>query len=449
MPSSNNLSSLIKYLDRVEWRDCFSEVVEAHFGAVLEAAGIEFIDLADILGPDIAMTLWGCAFEAFLTHEFGGKNIVDTYLKKRGWKETTGAKAYMKALRTSIMSLYEVSDIVAGQSFMARDLIRGGDPVMVHEMSATKTLKPWDRIAARIVELRGKTVMCGGLLPFSQKNVDLVFAALGEELGEGFPQNPPFMDDETLHDSAPLLSMIWLTDMLGRAMGGAMPEMENSDGDGIVFHDLRFPFKSGIRQKDVAVRLNGLSDLRQENEKFWNWLGGVAEGLVKASAEGRLALDTTMDDGMRVLGNLELKGRILVLSVNSARRAEKGEALIRDLLGDFVGDPDIETRSIAEVMAERDGEVSKVPDMSPEIAEQLVHDYLDQRYRNTLDQPVGMLDDETPREAVTSTQGRAKAAEWLKYLENQSLRNADPSDPMATYDFGWMWRELGIQALRR
>lgn len=31
----------------------------------------------------------------------------------------------MKAIRSSVMSLYEVSDIVPGQSFLARDLIRG------------------------------------------------------------------------------------------------------------------------------------------------------------------------------------------------------------------------------------------------------------------------------------------------------------------------------------
>ena len=37
----------------------------------------------------------------------------------------------MMALRNSVMSLYEVSDIITGQSFRARDLLRGGDPVLV------------------------------------------------------------------------------------------------------------------------------------------------------------------------------------------------------------------------------------------------------------------------------------------------------------------------------
>jgi hypothetical protein len=49
------------------------------------------------------------------------------------------------------MSLYEASAIVPGQSFLARDLLRGGAPVLISERTATRTLKEWDRIAARIV----------------------------------------------------------------------------------------------------------------------------------------------------------------------------------------------------------------------------------------------------------------------------------------------------------
>jgi len=62
-------------------------------------------------------TVWGCAFEDFLTRELNdGRNIVDDYLKRRGWKESASARAYMSALRTSVVSLYEVSDIVRDTS---------------------------------------------------------------------------------------------------------------------------------------------------------------------------------------------------------------------------------------------------------------------------------------------------------------------------------------------
>jgi hypothetical protein len=60
-----------------------------------------------------------------------------------------------------------------------------------------------------------------------------------------------------------------------------------------------------------------------------------------------------------------------------------------------------------------------------------------------------MLGDIAPRAAVRTQKGREKVAEWLKYLENRSGGHHDSEDPMATYDFRWIWRELNIEHLRR
>ncbi|GBR06822.1 hypothetical protein AOE01nite_33570 [Acetobacter oeni] len=88
----------------------------------------------------------GCAFEDFLGQDWDNdRNIVDVYLKRRGWKEGPRNSAYMRALRASVMSLYEVSDIRPGQSFMARGLLRGGEPVLVHEGTAIRTLEDMAR----------------------------------------------------------------------------------------------------------------------------------------------------------------------------------------------------------------------------------------------------------------------------------------------------------------
>ena len=72
---------------------------------------------------------------------------------------------------------------------------------------------------------------------------------------------------------------------------------------------------------------------------------------------------------------------------------------------------------------------------------------LDEHYRATLDQPIGMLGNVTPRAAVKTKKGREKVVEWLKHLEIGSAGRAD-QDPMATYDFGWMLRELKVEDLR-
>lgn len=157
-----------------------------------------------------------------------------------------------------------------------------------------------------------------------------------------------------------------------------------------------------------------------------------------------------MDDGRQVIGNIELKGRFLHLVTNSAPRAERGILLIQESLGALVRAPLTAIRTVEQMLADAPaGHESKADDdIPPEMAEQLIWQYMDGHYRETLDQPIAMLDNKSPREAVTSAAGRKKVAEWLKYLENQSGRRVDPDDPMARYDYEWMWRELGVLDLR-
>jgi hypothetical protein len=452
MPTSHDLKGLMKFLARDEWRDCFEEVFDDHFGPFLDAGDMEFDDLAEIVGDDWAMTLWGCAFEDFLTHDFDviGGNIVDDYLKRRGWKEGAQSKAYMKALRSSIMSLYEVSDVVPGKSLMARDLVRGGDPMLVSEGTATKTLKQWDRVAGRIVPVLDKNVFAGGLLPFTPQASENLFDGLRAIFGKRNAKKLPVPTDEELQATASVFTLSWLFDTLDRAMGTDLPALQNADGDEIVFHDVRFPLASGVTQKDVAVRLNAIPGLSQENAKFWNWLENKPKGRSKTKQTGGLSLDTTMDNGLRILGNIELKGRFLHLSTNSSARTERGTATMQEALGDLVRMPLTEIRTVEQMMADRPARDAEPTDsdLPAEIAEQVVHQFMDRQYRETLDQPVGMLGNKTPRQAVKTPNGREKVAEWLKYLENQSARQPDPADPMATYSFQWMWEELGIQDLR-
>ena len=152
-----------------------------------------------------------------------------------------------------------------------------------------------------------------------------------------------------------------------------------------------------------------------------------------------------------MLGNIELKDRAVVLSVSSAARAERGRALLSNALAGLVAAPLTEIRTVEQMRAAapRDGVPTTAPPIPPEVQAELVHDMLDRQYRSLLDEPVPMLGNLTPRAAARSARGRRSLATWLKYLENRSSQSPDPDDPMATYDFTWLWRELRVEHLRR
>ena len=182
----HDLGGIIKWSAREDWRPRVDAVMAEHFEPAMKAFGLTFEETGEALGGTLALTLWGCAFEDFLTRRFGSDNDnpVEVYLRRRGWKEPVAVRTYMAALRNSVMSLYEVSDIITGQSFRARDLVRGGDPVLVSERTATRTLKTWDRIAARIVGHNGKAILAGGLLSFTLEASEGLFSRLRDHVSE-------------------------------------------------------------------------------------------------------------------------------------------------------------------------------------------------------------------------------------------------------------------------
>ncbi|WP_246706221.1 hypothetical protein [Rhizobium leguminosarum] len=208
-------------------------------------------------------------------------------------------------------------------------------------------------------------------MPFTPQASDALFDGLRQIFGKENAKKLPVIKDEELQTAASMFTLSWLFDKLERAAG--LPSMQNTDGDDLIFHDVRFPLAAGVSQKDIAARVRNIPGMSQENAKVWNWL----EQKPKHDARKRSApsFDTTMDNGARVLGNVELKGKFLHLSTNSVERAQMGTTLIQQALGDLVRTPLTEIRTIEQMMAERPAREKEDPgsEIPPEIAEQVVH----------------------------------------------------------------------------
>ena len=446
MSVRNDISGLLGFIGREHiWRERLQDVVAEHVMPALEAFDVEHDELADLLGEQWSGVLWGCGFEDFLGRRYGDENIVDLYLKRRGWKDTVLNRAYFAALRDAPVSLYEVSDVRPGTSMVLRDLLTDAESITVQEMSATRSLKQWARVAVRVVAERDHHVISGALLPFSTDAVDLLFAGLRDAL-KLKKRDALRLTSDQRRDCAPVFTGAWLFTELPRALTPAQPNFCNSDGDEVMFHDLRFPLATGVTQKAVAARLNLVEDFFPESPRFWNCLA-PRKGRRGIAASG-IMLETQMEGGT-VLGSLELKGKALLVTVNSARRAAKVEALVIEAAGVLLKQPLTTIRTVDQMIAEkRPARPRKGADeIPPEIAQQVALEYMNKHYRETLDAPVTALGGKSPRQAARSTAGRAQVIEWLKLLENRSAKHRD--DPIAQYDFSWMWAELGLQDHRK
>lgn len=463
MASADSLKGLMKWLSREEWRQPYNELFERHVGAACDQAGVAVEALADKLGKQNASVMWGCVFEDFLACDLDdGSNIVDDYLKRRGWKESVTNKRYMMALRVSVMSLYEVSDIVRDQSFLARDLLRGGEPVRISEKSATHGLRQWDRLAARVVRMGPRFEMAGGALAFSHELGELLceeFAALRKEMlsqarksdGRGDEDKEPFdFDTAILRHAGFLFTNIWLEDALQRALDPRLPTLRNSDGDEIAFTTVRYPLKETCDRAALEAALMAMPDLqRHAGKKLWTWTTADTPAPRKPLA-GDQVITSTFSDGSISMGGVELEAGALKLETNSPQRAQRGRALLEPVVGPFVGEPVVESQTMAEMRASAPANDGRKPSsgLAPEEERAILEETIDRHYHAVLDQPVPMLGDVSPRKAAKTKKGREKLVAWLKLIENSNA-GQDPGSPMAAYDVGWMWEELGIAHLRR
>jgi hypothetical protein len=261
-----------------------------------------------------------------------------------------------------------------------------------------------------------------------------------------------FSQTALLRAAAPAITTVWLIDIIDRATAPQMPEVRNAEGDELLFCTVHYPFADGVGPDDIRLALNRCPELRQENATFWNWIGPLRSaksfGSQKQPQKSQ-TFTTTLDDGSLVLGTVELKDKALILSVNSQSRAERGRALLSEALHGLLAQPLVEIQTLEQCTATRDSPPAAKLNLSEDERRVIIHEGLDRHYRDLLDQPIPALGNKSPRASVKTSRGRDKVVDWLKTLENHTAKFAGHNDDMASYDFSWLWAELGVSELRR
>ena len=344
-------------MDRPEWKQRWLDAYAEHAGWVSE-----YLDIPEEGFPESIRPLWTmlepCILEDFFTTRFpdgedggGSVNIIQDYLKRRGWKESVPGRRYLEALRDSIPSLYEVIEVNPGKSMKLKDLTGIGGPIVVLEKSATKELVTWDCVAARVISMNGCHYLTGGVLPFlpemSKWFLDLYYEQTGTD-----EQSRSFRRGELYGGVSMswLLSSFWVGEMLMVAKD-AMPVLRNSDGELILLCEVHFPVLGDMTA--VASVLDEIPALVRSHEDeeaeesdggmLWAWVGPGNPGYRSMQHDKGVALpkevtEDMMDDiGLTELGHIVLNTETLLLGTCSKESGERGRALLASHLGDLVG----------------------------------------------------------------------------------------------------------------
>lgn len=455
------IDNLINWSANERWSPVLEQVFAEHFDLVCDRFDTDVEKIGDLLGDAFGM-LFGCVLEDFFTARFGdegddeGDNVIDDYLKRRGWREKVPAKRYLEAMRDSVISFYEVIDLDPGRSMTVRDLILGGDPITVQEKLGSESTARWDRIAGRIVTVNKRVYFTGSLLLFPHEVADEVLSGIEEMVksikkelqkeakkqGEAAGVTDRILREMFLHYSASLFTRIWLIDALSRT-SGPLPEFRNTDGDEIVFSEARFPITGKLA--NVIIGLDTINEFERHDpdELRWTWHGHGSPSQRMSRCKGR-AFETDDDVGQTILGNIEIDKDALVLSTNSKERADRGRDLLLSRLDGVLGQPLTSYRDLEKMLEERSDSASVQSELPPEVTEPAIRSFLDHHYRQVLDDPLPYFDGKTPRQAARSEKGRTQVISWLKNMENSDARRA-ARQGQQPYDFQWMWREVEIE----
>ncbi len=200
-----------------------------------------------------------------------------------------------------------------------------------------------------------------------------------------------------------------------------MPKIMTAEGDPFVFAKVILD----LLDHDVVIRaLARHPNLVDHGDGSYGWLeerGGF----------------------QRSLGTIVVEKARVIFETTSRGRAERGREFLQALLGEAARFRAIAYEDVGQAMKRAPEPAEKEePEIPPEVQAELLGRFYADHYRKWLDQPVPALGNRTPRHAAKLKTVRPKLIALLKDFESHSERQRRSGQ--TAYDFGWMWKELGL-----
>lgn len=329
---------------------------------------------------------------------------------------------WIKLLATKPLRLYEVTEAVQGKSMHLKDvLLPESTPVLVQEKAGSQQAIKFDLIAARIVPLESHFVLSGGIYAFPRhRSFDLI-AELRSEL-EGVDPDSALAKEIT----SVIIPDHWLK-LFTTAF--EIPQLvDYITGNPILLITDHYRVHDWLALEQA---LSSKTDVKGGHEEGWSRVFEGSDGQVRRS----LSIDPSKrSDQIKV-------------SYRTQQYADTGRPWFESIAGTSVAFVSREISDPKGILSnKRPGEVSKpsaTAQMPPEELTEFFEKHIRQFYQSWADKPVPVLDNKTPREAITTEKGLEQVKFLLHSYENNEAQQANEQHRApVSYDF--LWQELGI-----
>lgn len=449
-----------KLLDHIssnaETKEYLQLATETFFGELAEQNNLTTLeDIATFLGEEAFELIYPVMLEFFFTNiyedENGTWNMIDAFLASTDASQLTQDEhAYLRELRDSVMSLYEVTEVAPEAGVTIRDMIRGGDSFFVAEQTLTRYIAQWECLGLRVLNMGPHYEFAGGVLRLERSRAEALAPEL-KKMRDMIVSMYPSDDTSVPSDQvAHYAEVMWASEIGAAWMEQVvqqqkeMPTLDNIEGHPIYPVKIRFPV-TGSPEK-VEDALDNDEDFEPESDNKWLWL---------LAPEG----EESEDNPAIARGYVVLEATQITLHVNSRQRANILEDRIATLTQGHTGEPAWEEPEAVEAgsaeaftMAQdwfgnseaNDEEADdETEEISAEARDQLVLTMKDKHYRSWMKSRIPALENKTPKMARRTKKGRAQLIALLKDMENTEAHQAQQQG-IRPYDMRWMWEELGL-----
>jgi hypothetical protein len=347
----------------------------------------------------------------------GQGTAADLFLEDEHARLSGAERDFLERLCRAHLRLYEVEVVDRGLGVHLVDLWTG-ERSFVIERTATEQIVTWDLLGARVApDGLGGQVFEGGLYLYpSDAKAHMLshFKRLFRRHKKKFP------DDDAaafFQQHGMVFHHMWLK----LVAFPEPPQVMTADGEAVMFCRAVFDADDA-----AAVR-----------EQI------AAQPDVQPGEEELLLLIESTPTGDRQVGAWGFEGQRVVFETTSQERAARGRAWLEALVGDRVRYRATALETIEQTINELKRQPARPVEPLPEGESEAVRELFDRHFASWLDRPNPAFGNRTPRAAAHTKLWRPQVMEVLKHLENGAERASLRGRP--SYDFRWIWRELGLE----
>jgi hypothetical protein len=433
MSYRNLIDNIQEYLiNNYQWYEYFEESKAFYYAQMSKGLNISEKKFMKLIGTQPnAGNIFGIIFETFFDKEYGDshENLLDSYVKKYRWRIPRDEKKILDELRSKPFSIYEVLEVNLGESLIIQDILRNSEEIKVYEKMGTNFIKPFNFIVAKVIEENGVTGFTGSLSIIGSQNAKRIQIGVKNLL-----ENTSKEINQILRDFTP--------EMLTCAAIYMLSPTKHITYEGDELEPMEITFKVKNRKK-LIKKLDYHDELyiaaEEPDNPFWNW--AVYKDKLeqtKNMGEHYLLVSTFLGEetDLIVMGNIELIGNELFCTTLSNPRTDKLVKLLQDCLGDLIDKPIIKSTPLKPKNKNSKTQIEEDDELTEEDIAYAMKSF-ENFCRESLDEKIGILNNQTPRECAQTDPIRVKR--WLKKLETtKPIKDVD-------IDLDWMWQELGVE----